>query len=166
MALAGVVSWGFGCAGPDALGIYAEVSHFTTWLNEQMPDLNTCPPYLDGATPSPTPVTTAPTPAPAPSTSMTSASTPTPTTTVGTNSSSSQVPVGCGNCVFPFIYAGRIHDRCTTIDGDSKPWCSTDATFIGGWEYCEDSSCPGVSASTNEQMSVNPANDAGSCCKL
>lgn len=41
--LIGVVSWGFGCAGADALGIYAEVSHFTNWLNQQMPDLNTCP---------------------------------------------------------------------------------------------------------------------------
>ena len=41
--LIGVVSWGFGCAGQDALGIYSEVSHFTNWLNQQMPDLNTCP---------------------------------------------------------------------------------------------------------------------------
>ena len=157
MTLAGVVSWGFGCADADALGIYAEVSHFTSWLNEQMPDLNSCPPYLDGATPSPSPVTTAPTPSPSPSTT---ASSPSPVTTSQTNTT-----VSCGNCVFPFIYGGRIHDRCTTIDGDSKPWCSTDATFSGGWEYCEDSSCPGLSASTTEQMSVNPINEVGSCCK-
>ena len=32
---------------------------------------------------------------------------------------------GCGNCVFPFIFAGRIHTTCTTMDGDSTPWCST-----------------------------------------
>ena len=44
MSLIGVVSWGFGCAGEDALGIYAEVSHFTSWLKKQMRDLETCPP--------------------------------------------------------------------------------------------------------------------------
>ena len=48
--LIGVVSWGFGCAGEDALGIYAEVSHFTNWLSQQMPDLNTCPPNSNGVT--------------------------------------------------------------------------------------------------------------------
>merc|ERR1712180_137907 len=42
--LAGVVSWGYGCAGADSLGIYAEVSHFRDWLDSVMPDLSTCPP--------------------------------------------------------------------------------------------------------------------------
>ena len=69
MSLIGVVSWGYGCAGVDALGIYSEVSHFTDWLNQQMPDLFTCPPFANGstlppATPSPTPSTTQSTPAP------------------------------------------------------------------------------------------------------
>merc|ERR1711994_966513 len=71
MSLIGVVSWGYGCAGVDALGIYAEVSHFTAWLNQQMPDLNTCPSYAEGTTsspsPSPTPTpTSTPTPSPTP----------------------------------------------------------------------------------------------------
>ena len=42
--LIGVVSWGFGCADVDSLGVYAEVSHFSSWLQETMPDLSTCPP--------------------------------------------------------------------------------------------------------------------------
>ena len=42
--LIGVVSWGFGCADADSLGVYAEVSHFSSWLQETMPDLSTCPP--------------------------------------------------------------------------------------------------------------------------
>merc|ERR1712198_289794 len=42
--LTGVVSWGYGCAAPDYLGIYANVSHFTGWLYDNMPELNTCPP--------------------------------------------------------------------------------------------------------------------------
>ena len=73
MTLAGVVSWGFGCAAADALGIYAEVSHFISWLSQQMPDLNTCPP--DSST-SPTPPPTTTTPPPPPTT------TEEPTTTV------------------------------------------------------------------------------------
>ena len=34
------------------------------------------------------------------------------------------------------------------------------------WEYCTDSSCPGTSVSTTQQMSVNPLNAPGSCCKF
>ena len=44
MSLIGVTSWGLGCGLPDKPGIYAEVSHFTNWLNQQMPNLSTCPP--------------------------------------------------------------------------------------------------------------------------
>merc|ERR1711923_480485 len=47
-SLIGVVSWGYGCAGRDALGIYSEVSHFTDWLNQEMTDHSTCPPYSGG----------------------------------------------------------------------------------------------------------------------
>ena len=73
-------------------------------------------------------------------------------------------PSSCGNCVFPFMYGGRIHDRCTTIDGDN-PWCSKTFEWEGEWEYCTDSSCPGVAPPT-ETMSVSPGNEVGSCSKL
>ena len=158
LSLIGVVSWGFGCAGEDALGIYAEVSHFYDWLNQNMPDLNTCPASTTEVT------TQAPT---------TTASTAGPTTTSGSSVSTSASTGSCGNCIFPFIFGNRIHESCTTIDGDAQPWCSTkvDSNGVhvsggGHWEYCTDSSCPGTSVSTTQQMSVNPLNAPGSCCKF
>ena len=147
MTLAGVVSWGFGCADADALGIYAEVSHFTSWLNSKMPDLNTCPPMSSSAT-----------------TTTSSASTTTPSTVTTTTASSANI--SCGSCVFPFIFNGRLHDSCTIIDGDAQPWCSKSYEWNGQWEYCSSSSCPGVSNTTIEQISANPMNSAGSCCKI
>ena len=159
MSLIGVVSWGYGCAGVDALGIYSEVSHFTDWLNQQMPNLFTCPPSAggwnntSGSTAAPTP-TPSPSPSPSPSTTA-------PTNTTGT----------CGNCVFPFIYGNRIHDRCTSIDGDA-PWCSTavDSTgnhIQGNWEVCTDPTCPGMAANPAEVITPHPQNvpNAGVCCK-
>ena len=88
------------------------------------------------------------------------------TGTSGSGTSGSGTGSGsCGNCVFPFVFSGRIHTTCTTIDGDANPWCATsvDASgnFNGAWEYC-DTSCPGVNPPT---MYINPANAVGSCCK-
>ena len=165
MSLIGVVSWGFGCAGEDALGIYAEVSHFTSWLKKQMRDLETCPPPdeppVAGSTSRP-PVTASPAPTPAPSPAP-SSSPSSPATTAPPSSGS------CGNCVFPFIYGNRQHDSCTTIDGH-RPWCSTqvDSSGVhveGNYEDCVDPSCPGTSYETTQQMTVAPGNEAGSCCK-
>jgi len=45
--LTGVVSWGWGCASPGLPGIYANVSYFTSWLYDNMPDLVTCDPNFD-----------------------------------------------------------------------------------------------------------------------
>ena len=75
----------------------------------------------------------------------------------------------CGNCVFPFIYQRRIFDRCTSIDGDA-PWCSvgvdSSGVHISGlWEYCTQSSCPGLAANPEEQMTAHPLNTEGSCCE-
>ena len=92
---------------------------------------------------------TSPTPSPSPS----------PSTTPSPPSTGS-----CGNCVFPFMFNGRIHDRCTTIDGDASPWCSKTADWDGQWEYCTDASCPGVAAPV-EQMTISSGNEAGNCCK-
>merc|ERR1719445_894473 len=154
MSLIGVVSFGSSvCAGYDALGVYSEVSHFTEWLNQQMPDLNTCSPYAGGATLPPASSST-PSPTPSPSTSYPSSN------TTGSGS--------CGNCVFPFIYSGRIHDRCTSIDGDA-PWCSTavDSSGVhisgqGMWEYCTDPACPGMAANPAEAIQPHPQNEANS----
>ena len=151
MSLIGVVSWGFGCAGQDALGIYAEVSHFTSWLNQQMPDLNTCPSkYSSGSTPSPSP-------SPSPSTYPT-------TTTTSPSGTSGPATGSCGNCVFPFMYGSRIHESCTTIDGSSTPWCSTTYDYQGSTETCSES-CPGASVASTPQMYVHPSNAVNSCCK-
>ena len=75
-------------------------------------------------------------------------------------------PSSCGNCVFPFIMFGRIHDRCTTILG-TNPLCATTSNYDqdGQFEWCTDSTCPGVAPPT-ETMTVSPGNEVGSCSKL
>ena len=84
-----------------------------------------------------------------------------------TGSTSSPSSGTCGSCVFPFKYGNRQHDTCTTIDGDS-PWCATQVDSDGNmvsYEYCQDASCPGTSATTTSQMTVSHGNEVGSCCK-
>ena len=340
MSLVGVVSWGFGCAGEDALGIYAKVSHFTNWLHEQMPDLNTCPPkYSSGSsTPTPSPSSSSSSsgctdwfhylrvfghdtagglfdshddalnknadnhgadlfsildqlenyrnsdgnfhlklcypeveglggshcnewvqssnpveettitgfraislafnnrsdygpwvglgrspadltdtlmddkpdsgwsysaigatryrgrgyiPGPRPHkvhkvelfvnrgnknlplhptlfiiTKYSECTSPPTTTSPSPSASSSPSSGSCGNCVFPFIFANRQHDTCTTAEHDA-PWCATEVDTSGqmiSWEDCQDS-CPGTSETTTQQMTVAAGNEEGSCCK-
>ena len=76
---------------------------------------------------------------------------------------------GCGNCVFPFIHQRRQSDRCTTIDGDSQPWCATQVDTAGNMvarEYCQDLSCPGMENGNPPPMTVHPQNAVGECCKF
>merc|ERR1719234_1338675 len=68
-------------------------------------------------------------------------------------------PASGSSCIFPFNFKGVSHTKCTTIDGDSKPWCSTktDAkddhiSGVGAWGYCDancsDSGSPVCSATS------------------
>merc|ERR1719458_1774390 len=57
-------------------------------------------------------------------------------------------PAAGSACAFPFNYMGVLHYGCTTIDGDTTPWCSTQTDAnddhvggVGAWGYC-DASCP------------------------
>merc|ERR1719210_3092785 len=57
-------------------------------------------------------------------------------------------PAAGSACMFPFNYMGISHTGCTTIDGDTTPWCSTQTDAnndhvpgVGAWGYCEES-CP------------------------
>merc|ERR1719481_2446499 len=58
--LTGITSWGYGCGQPDLLGIYTNVSYFTSWLYDEIPDLlsHACPPLET----EPAPVTYVPPP--------------------------------------------------------------------------------------------------------
>ena len=78
---------------------------------------------------------------------------------------------GCDDCIFPFVYDGRTFDTCTSIDGD-QPWCLSDQPtapvdegthVIAIKSYCSDtdSSCP-----STPQMSIQPNNQPGNCCKF
>merc|ERR1719239_72113 len=57
-------------------------------------------------------------------------------------------PAAGSACAFPFNYMGVSHNGCTTIDGDTTPWCSTQTdanddhvSGVGAWGY-SDASCP------------------------
>merc|ERR1711963_1112151 len=67
-------------------------------------------------------------------------------------------PAAGSACAFPFNFMGTTHFGCTTIDGDTRPWCSTQTdenddhvTGVGAWGYC-DASCP-----VQETVATTPA---------
>jgi len=69
---------------------------------------------------------------------------------------------GSNQCIFPFVFNNRIIPSCTTIDGDTTPWCATEVNGdkkMTSWSYCE-GSCPGVRA---VEMFIHPDNAVGNC---
>jgi len=76
--------------------------------------------------------------------------------TVGTSSLADE-DTACGNCVFPFTINRRLHKTCTTIDGNSIPWCPTKT---GNREYCTSSTCPSINPPA---MYIHPNNAVGKC---
>merc|ERR1719333_199505 len=73
-----------------------------------------------------------------------------PTTGSGSGASclTNDGPAAGSACAFPFNFMGVTHFGCTTIDGDTTPWCSTltdenndHVSGVGAWGYC-DASCP------------------------
>merc|ERR550539_129925 len=66
----------------------------------------------------------------------------------GSICSTTDGPAAGSACAFPFNFMGVLHFGCTTIDGDTTPWCSTQTdanddhvSGVGAWGYC-DASCP------------------------
>jgi len=58
-------------------------------------------------------------------------------------------------CVFPFKFRGDTITNCTTIDGDTRPWCSTqtdaDGKHVSGsWGYCPDDNCSGSGSGSTD----------------
>merc|ERR1719491_100145 len=65
-------------------------------------------------------------------------------------------PAAGSSCVSPFNFGGETISGCTTIDGDTKPWCSTQVDENGdhvagvdAWGYCDASpACLGAGSGT------------------
>jgi len=62
--LAGVVSWGVGCAEAGLLGIYAETSHFSKWIDDAIVGGKICPAPREAPTTTPPPTMTTEEPKP------------------------------------------------------------------------------------------------------
>jgi len=114
----GVVSWGIEGCQEGAPSVMARVTTFLSWIHQEIADSNTCPRSY-----SPPPATTSPS-----------------CITVGG-------AVSGAACIFPSRVGGVTLTGCTTLDGDTKPWCSTQVDSVGDqvkgqWGYCPDTGCP------------------------
>merc|ERR1711971_572431 len=80
-------------------------------------------------------------------------------------------PAAGSACAFPFNFMGVLHSGCTTIDGDTTPWCSTQTdanndhvSGVGAWGYC-DASCPGgETGETGSGSGSTTGSGSGSIC--
>jgi trypsin len=77
-------------------------------------------------------------------------------------------PAAGSACAFPFNYMGVLHYGCTTIDGDTTPWCSTQTdpddvhvSGVGAWGYC-DASCPVQETQTGSGSGPTTGSGSGS----
>merc|ERR1719504_606037 len=95
-----------------------------------------------------------------------------PMTGTGSGASciTSEGPAAGSACAFPFNYMGVLHYGCTTIDGDSTPWCSTQTdgnddhvSGVGAWGYC-DASCPYQETTTGSGSGPTTGSGSGSSC--
>lgn len=114
----GIVSWGIEGCEQGAPSVMARVTVFLSWIKQEISDSATCPRSF-----TPPPPTTPPS-----------------CVTVG-----GAVPGAV--CIFPSMVAGVTLTGCTTVDGDSRPWCSTQVDSSGNqvkghWGYCPETGCP------------------------
>jgi len=100
-----------------------------------------------------------------------------PTTVTGSSCMTNDGPASGSACAFPFNYMGVSHTGCTTIDGDTRPWCITQTTANGdlaasgagpNWGYCDTTSCPvqetATTIPTAPVTTAVPEPGCGSCC--
>merc|ERR1719153_1582795 len=93
-----------------------------------------------------------------------------PTTGSGSGASclTNDGPAAGSACAFPFNFMGVSHTGCTTIDGDTTPWCSTmtdenndHVSGVGAWGYC-DASCPVQETGTGSGSGSTTGSGSGS----